>query len=159
MPRPVYIILARIVVEDRTNGLVSIANVIEQIEIHRLPAAGASPEHVAATNVATLQAQENEAIAVWMRNESDADDRVFQHQFVIVTPENEARVADPEPFSFEPGKFLQRFKLTVRGVPLLDKSGIVEIESRVRAIGEDAWQSQKYPYSILVKTIDEPHKG
>jgi len=102
---------------------------------------------------ARRRANEFTGLSVWMREDGD-DDVIFEHQFVMVLPNREQPMPSA-PFQFSAGSQLQRFRLLMQGVPLLDESCMVYIESHVRRPDTGQLWRQQYPIICNVQRLQE----
>lgn len=144
MPRPVYIIVAKEAIEDKATNFLSLISVVEVFNVAIFPnPQDLDPQFSDALRDARRLANRFHAMAVWMREAGD-EEVVFEHQFVMALPQRED-LLPAAPFQFNAEFPLQRFRLQIQGVPLLEESCTIHIESRVRRhdTGEE-WR-QRYP--------------
>jgi len=162
MPRPVFVILAHGVSEDKTTNLVSLFTIVEVV---RHPVAAEEKPTDPSSDKTTFRLSlfsELTALAVWMREDGD-EQTVFEHQFAVYVPgeTDEKLTVPPQPFQFEAEKSLRRFRLNIQGLlPVGKESGIMELESRVRkAESSDEWLRQRYPIvsQILIGKDADAH--
>jgi hypothetical protein len=138
MPRPTYIICAERSVEDKRTSLVSLFNIIEQVEIRPLPAA---------EGTIFVEAMNLHVHAVWMREAQDTAQDEFEHQLFITFAGADPIMAVPTTFRFE--KPFQRFTAHIPS-QMFAGPGTLRIESRIRRTGADAWLTQDYLIPVLV---------
>jgi hypothetical protein len=146
MPRPIYVLCARGLSEDKTSNIVSVHSIIETLEFE--PIAGAPPS----TTRPSLENQESiriDALAVWMGMDDDIQQR-FEHQWLIHfdqfgNGQMEIGTGEIVPFQFENDRRLSRFHMRIQGVPIPTGSGLMEFKSRIRIAGQEEWWIQSYP--------------
>jgi hypothetical protein len=159
MPRPVYIICAKLIAEDRATNLVTLSSILENVEITKTPftpdISDADKKTAEAENKAKLNAFDTSVLSVWMYE--SGDDQEFEHQFAILSGGNET-AAEKHPFKYRPDKPLQRFRLNLHGMPMPDKSGLIEIESRVKKKDGEQWIGQRFPITYNIIEAAEPIK-
>lgn len=154
MPSPVFILVARTAVEDKATRFLSFFSVLEMLTVSQSPPVGnADPALVSALNRALRQANEYTAFAVWMREDGD-DDIVFDHQFSLIFPDREDQVP-ATPFQFNAEFPLQRFRLSIQGIPPLAESCIVYAQSLIRRPGTDQTWHQRYPIICKVNQLQD----
>jgi len=154
MPRPVYIVVAKDVVEDKSKSFVSIFSVLELLNMTVAPPReNVDPNLLAELNDAHRRATEFSAISVWMRENGD-ENVLFEHQFAMVFPDREDPVP-AYPFQFS-AQFAQiRFRLTIQGIRPLEESCTIYVDSRVRRLDTgDQWQ-QRYP---IICNVQQPQQ-
>lgn len=164
MPRPVYIIPAQFVIEEKSTNLVSMICVNERFEVDLRAAESREQLHEAIKDnfkkTGKLQEEFGAArihvVAVWMKESGDEMCK-FEHEFALAVPASEEIVLGPNEFEFDPTKPFRRFKAIMVGLPPINDSCILEIESRVRRVSEgdkdSVWVRQSYPL-----TVDVVHK-
>jgi hypothetical protein len=139
MPRPIYVLCARGVSEDKTSNIVSILSIIETVEFAPI----GDPLQVPL--MGPPDAFEISVLAVWMGMDADMG-LDFQHQWHVSAPGVEPAVGEVSVFQFENERRLARFHMRLRGVPIPPESCLIEFESRVRPIGQQEWAwRQQYP--------------
>jgi hypothetical protein len=137
--------------------LVSIQVVVEQIEMAATFVGDKEDKEVQiAKNKGQMESVENHVIAVWMGEEGD-DTELFEHEFALVTPQKTDTIPT-ETFKFSEKYKTQRFRLTLKGLPVLERSGLIEIESRVRRVGSAEWRRQAYPVVYIVRRPEGEHQ-
>jgi len=144
MPKPVYIIAAHGLAEDKTTNLVTIFAVIERATItlrrNVEQKAGVPPVTPIEYGVMTT-------LAVWKKEPGDTG--LYEHEFLIKF-EGQEKPAGVVEFEFEPEMELKRFSLIMQGFPAPTKSCDVYIVSRIRKKGDSDWLSQQYPITFVV---------
>jgi hypothetical protein len=154
MPSPVFIIVARAAVEDRTTNILSLFSVVESLNVAVTPnPENADPVLLEALNDARRRASEYAAFAVWRREDGD-ENAVFEHQFSMVFPDREDPVP-AAPFQFNSAMPLQRFRLDINGIPPLAQSCTIYVESRVRRPDSGEQWQQRYPILFNVQHLQE----
>lgn len=145
MPKPVYIICATGVIEDKQTNLVTIFQAIETVSMTHSD----DPKRLAVNEIPAEFGQMT-VLSVWMKQ--DDDEAVsFEHQFVLHCDELDDVTIESDPFTFGDNAYLHRFKMTFRGIPPLQSSGMLAIISRIRKVGDTDWiDSQKYPIRAVV---------
>ena len=135
MPRPVYVLCARGISEDKISGLMTVFSILETIDI--------TPHKPDQSNLIDNRTLQLFVLAVWMKD--DADGGIdFEHQWILHSG-TAHDLATGTSFQFEQEKPLFRFTLIVQGLKLPDENGLIEFESRVRRAGFEEWISQRYP--------------
>lgn len=154
MPKPIYIICAEAVCEDKGTNQISFFNVVERVLLDAAPQATPVPP----TPAIALTLLKSVTVAVWSRQ--DGDDGQFESNFLIRLPNGDELNADTGPFSVSAveDKPLHRFKLSLTlALPFV--SGILTIASRLRPVGSNAaWLSQEYAIPIETRS-ESPDQG
>jgi hypothetical protein len=158
MPRPVYIVVAKDIVEDKSKNFLSIFSVVEIVNLTVGPdRPDLDPEVLQELNESRRRAYEFTTVAVWMREAGD-DDAQFEHQFAIVLPDHED-LLPAAPFQFDVALPLQRFRLIIQGIPAPEESCTINVESRVRRVETGQQWSQRYPIICTVRQLqDQPER-
>lgn len=155
MPKPVYIICAEGVTEDRRTNLVSLFNVLEKLT------ATVEPDGDNEEKVQRLPLLRFRALAVWMREESDPLDQEFEAKLQLIIPPDGEEITLPvrRRFKFKEGGHLQRISLTFEGGPPMKGPGTLRVLSLVRAVGSEEWLRQEYPIFVEFKEakLQEEH--
>ena len=152
MPKPVYVMCAHDIVQDKETNRMSIFNVVEKMVVKQF----AKPVSVGQMEPGMLPPGLGllKAVAVWMKEPSDAGE--FEHEFVITSDGVETSVgSQPFVFADDPKKLLHRFFLEFQGgLPVPAESGTLIIRSRVRHSAATDCISQDYliPVEVLLKT-------
>ena len=148
MPRPIYIICCHDIIEGKNDNLVTIVKIVERISIlKRQPIKEGEPIQIPPINILR-------AVAVWKKEEGD-DDREFEGEMAVLAGEKEIGRAASN-FRFTPGKILYRFNLEFPVFSLsTNDGGWIEIQSRVRPVGETEWLTQSYPFICEVEESSE----
>ncbi len=148
MPRPIFVLPAQGVVEDRDTNMLSIFGVIDQLTIGEGLRAKATPDHPAVP----IDAGIIKVLAVWMREDGD-NDVDFEHQFSIIHEGKEELDAKVQ-FRFKGP--LHRFIMTVAGFLVPEHSSMVYLRSRLRRVGSEEWiGSQDYPLWVRLVAPSE----
>ena len=150
MPKPVYILCAENITQDRETNLVSISNVIEKfdvtgipVDLGQLPNTDELSKKLAQTaNIDIGGRPLMKVIAVWALQPGD-EGQEFETGMMITSPGKPDMIVGPMPFQFGEGGIYQRAILTVGGLPPL-QSGTITVVSRMRKKGETAWKTQSY---------------
>ena len=151
MPRPVYIICAQSMTQDKDTNLVSFFTVIERVTMKLPPLGQATPAPPAAHDSLARDVTAFKVMAAWVREQDDNGE--FEHEFSVVV-DGEEKPHGRRPFVFGEDKWMQRFVLLMHGLPAPSTSGIVSVKSKVRRHGSNEWLSQEYP--ILVELSRPP---
>ncbi len=158
MPRPGYIICASSGAIDGKTNRSSMFDLLEAIVVHPKklslspPTTAASePDLQVSADIlkALFEANTIRVLSVWVRDEGDTPEVVYESQLACVAPSGEDLLAIPSAQFF----FTKPFhRLIARGVPLMldyPAPGLYHFESRVRRQGETDWQHrQSYPYLV-----------
>jgi hypothetical protein len=150
MPRPVYVLLAQGVCQDRDSNLITIFTIIEQIGLV-VPAPGEQLNRPLLPGEHPINLTDHRGVAVWMK--SDGDDGDFEHEFTMVADGAETGILQRVPFTFAPGTFLARFMILLRGIPVPAESGLIYLRSKVRGAGNTEWMIQDYPVRVGVTRL------
>lgn len=152
MPKPVYILLAHNIVQDKDTNLLSVSGVIERVDV-RMRRAIEGAAHNLHRDEIPFNAGMFKLVAVWMREPEDVGVD-FEHKFSIemdgAEPHTEIR---PYAFSGDQTKTLQRIIVTLRGFPIPATPGIVLLKSSLRRVGSENWVSQQYPVQVNIYEI------
>ncbi len=145
MPKPVYIICAEGVTEDKRTNLLSFFNIVEKLIAEPLSEKGEKPSKSPIFQLRT--------VAVWMREESDPVDQEFEAQLQLIMPPNDEIVTAPNisRFRFKEGSFLVRITLQFMGDPPIKGAGVLRVVCLVRPVGSEEWQRQEYPIIVQIK--------
>lgn len=144
MPKPVFIICAREIVEDKSTNLLSIFTVIEKIEA--VASDSEIPRGRDGRPGIPPQFQQIKVVAVWMQQDGDRDGE-FEHEFQVDVGDFHRDMAGNFTFDDAP---LKRFQLTLVGFPIPDESCVGYVRSRIRRPGSVEWQIQEYPIPITI---------
>ena len=139
MAIPVYIICSESGSVDQITNNVSLFSVIEKlfyVKIEHPDDYKKLPKQPPLANVRST--------AVWKREESEAG-TTFEHQTLMLLPGEE------KPSIVAEGSFV--FKGTTHRMiydfgPVSFNEGTVRIESRIRELGQEKWQSQTYEFPV-----------
>ena len=145
MPSPVSIICAEGGAEDKTTGLVSVFNVIEQIAFKR-----AEPDQPSVPFKMRV-------IATWLREEADSFEQQFENEISLLQPVSKLEVRlGGNDFSFVKGKSFYRTIALFDSILPIDGDGVMQVQSKIRPKNSESWLVQSYP--IVVKEIrDTPN--
>jgi hypothetical protein len=150
MPKPVYMICAQSMTQDKDTSLVSFFTVIERVTMILRPTGQSAPPPIPYDDL-TRDVTTFKVMATWIREQDDNGE--FEHEFSVVA-DGEEKSHGCRPFVFNEEKFIQRFVLVVHGLPVPAKAGIVLIKSKVRRHGSEDWLFQEYP--IIVDLSQAP---
>lgn len=145
MPESAYIVCAQNVTRDEKNNLVSLNSVIERMLI-RIDKKHKKPKKKKGEGPPLIPAP-LKGISVWSRESGDTD-KEFESEVLLKTPDGEESVMAETTFTFSEAQNLQRIFLNFAGIPWMDKSGTLIVESRVRKKGNKRWKSQSYPIIV-----------
>jgi hypothetical protein len=155
MPRPHYIIVSESGAEDTSTGLVSHYNVLESIRVQKHDA---GMPRGAVSGQVQVPWMTFRATAVWMKREDEPDGEYEYEMRLYIPPSNKELLAQSGEFTFSPGKPFFRITL-VAGGPPFEGSGTFRIESRVRLVGTDKWETQEYPIPVELVHIQATSGG
>jgi hypothetical protein len=145
MPRPIYVLCARGVSEDKTSNIVSVLSIIETLEFAQI---GDSPPPTPTTRLSLTEPPESiriDALSVWMGLDGDMG-HAFEHQWLIHFGPTGIGTGEISPFQFENDRRLSRFHMRLQGVPIPPGQGLMEFKSQIRIAGQQEWRwSQSYP--------------
>jgi hypothetical protein len=155
MPRPIYVLCARGVSEDKTSNIVSILSIIETVEFAQIgDFAPAGPLQI--PMLGPPETLEISVLSVWMGLDQDAG-LAFEHQWHVSAPGVPPAIGEVSPFQFENERRLSRFHMRLRGLPIPPASCLIEFESRIRAAGQPEWTwRQSYPIVCTVHVPNQP---
>lgn len=149
MPKPVYIICASGLSEDRATNLVSLFGIIESLVVASDPIAEVAKSTQVKREPKPGDLGQLKVMAVWMKT-SDADvDVTFEHEFVVQCDDVELPPIGRMEFTFTKDAYLKRFLLCFDGLPPVTRDGFAVIRSQIRRDGGD-WLSQEYPLLIVI---------
>jgi len=152
MPRPVYILFCDSGSVDNHTNRVSLFNVIEIFKVLLNPTEGAEDQVKstieAGTRISSKLGGGQRVTAVWMREDGDTPDAVFETQLTCLAPDGTSLFSSPMlTFSFK--TWFQRFDVYSLHIPGFPSLGVYAIESRVRRVGEQEWQwRQSFPFVV-----------
>jgi hypothetical protein len=140
MPSPVHIICSESGSDDKITGLLSLFNLVEQIQVHLLPE---KPE-----GSVMIQALPFRITATWMKLPED-EGQEFDFSIRIHLPANDTplEIAQGE-FTFE--RTFHRFNARILANLPFKVSGLMRVESRVRRSGAAEWLTQECPVPVEV---------
>jgi hypothetical protein len=147
MPLPVYILCATSLAVDKETNFVSYFNVVEKIEIRKM-----EPAQHDSSRPVVVKASSLEIMAVWMKEQDDTPDRLFEVEFAALFPNR------PEEFILGLVKITfsdPLYRIRVKDLHLAQfwGPGILKIEARIRPAGAEAWTNrQSYPIILEDKT-------
>ena len=85
------------------------------------------------------------------RNSLDDDDVEFEHEFLWTFGDGPVHSIAHSPFRFDKNVDLQRFSVTMKGTPPIQRPGTLRMISRIRRSGtQDEWQLQDYPVLVYL---------
>jgi hypothetical protein len=149
MPRPIYVLCARGVSEDKTTNVVSVLSIIEVVEF-------APIEQLQSRVMGPRESLEISVLAVWLGLEHDTG-VTFEHQWHVSAPGVQPAIGEISPFQFETERQLSRFHMRLRGLPIPPESCLIEFESRIRVEGQQDWAwRQSYPIVCNVHLPAQP---
>lgn len=153
MPAPAYILFAQNVDKNRKNNMVSLGSVIERLVVN----VDNLPEDIREQDDPMLGV-EFRGVAVWLREDSDAG-KEFESELAFIKPDGTETVKAHSEFKFADDQNLQRFFLKITSIPLLEESGVLQVESRIRRKGNKRWKSQQYPILVDMKNASTNGNG
>lgn len=145
MPAPAYILFAREVDKNKKNNMVSLGSVIERlvVNVDNLPDGIRDQDE-------PMLGVEFRGVAVWLREAADVG-KEFESELAFIKPDGTETVKARSEFKFAEDQNLQRFFLKITNIPLLEESGVLQVESRIRRKGNKRWKSQQYPILVDMK--------
>ena len=151
MPKPVYIVCANSIVQDKISNLVSIQGVIERLSV-TVKQSGRGPDERPATLV--TEAMQFWTIAVW-RKVADDDEHEFKGQYVIIDPAGKDLSTPTTDFRFPAGdKFLFRMLMKFR-IESAMSTGMLRVQARIRRGDHEDWLTQEYPIVVDVEELSD----
>lgn len=145
MPRPIYIICAQSGAVDRTTGLESLFKVLEKVQFSHQPQGFRTP----------ASALPFRMVAAWLRTRNDPQGEV------VYESEIAAHVEGHDEVVVSTGQIVSNdaiLRVTAEGVlpvtPGFPRSGLYEIECRIRPVGQQEWLRQSYP--IIFEEVTPP---
>jgi hypothetical protein len=146
MPLPIHLICSESGAIDETTKLASFFNLIEKLQFAKIEI---QPGVAQAINMVSLRLS-----ALWMREEGDLPETVFEVHFVAIVP-NAPQEVDLARGTFQFAGPLQR--VNVPGVHIIQfyGSGILRLEARIRKAGEESWIN-RMSYPIIVEETNPP---
>lgn len=149
MPKPVYIICAAGLSEDRSTNLVTLFGIVESLVVAPVPIPDGTKVNFVKGPNNPGELGQLKVMAVWMKTSAAEDNVVFEHEFVLQFDDVELPPIGRMEFTFTPDAYLKRFLLCFDGLPPMTKDGFAVIRSRIRLDGGE-WMSQEYPMMMIV---------
>jgi hypothetical protein len=160
MPKPVYILCAENITEDKSSGLISIYSVLERIEIkfQVMPQAQPLPQQQPFPPIGGFRFPTTfKAIAVWAREPSDVG-KSYEGDWIISVPGSDRVVIPANVLRFTRDANLNR-NILVSMLPIT-QSGTVVIEHRIKRKGANTWKHQRCEIEAIVHgDIDTKRKN
>jgi hypothetical protein len=146
MPRSAYVIMANSGSVDQYSDKVSLFEVVETYTVTRR-------ESRTGNSNTTFPSKSHRIIAVWLREESDGPNDLFEGQVACIAPDTtELSVGNWADFSFTQPYYRWNIELTIPGFTQL---GTHFIEARIRPVGGQEWiRRQLFPF--LVQDKEQP---
>jgi hypothetical protein len=144
MPKPVYIICSEGGADDRATGALSHFNVLEEVRVARIqtPASGQPAGGQPIPRVVPVR-----MTAVWMQDQGDPPDQAYDFEVAIRQPAEPELVVSSGQFTFATSFHRLIAPMYFAGFSAL---GVLEVECRIRARGQESWQSRQC-YPILLQ--------
>ena len=158
MARARYIICSESRLVDRTSGLVSHINALEQITVSLTPTVHPEATHAGKpAETKSIRFPNMVLVAVWMRDEQDDPDQQYHFETRLYRPgEATPTTVQQGEFAFGESMFF-RIELVLQHGPPGEAStevpmrpGVLRLESRIRRHGSEEWLSQDYPIPVTV---------
>jgi hypothetical protein len=146
MPRPSYIICCQSCSEDKRTGAFSLFNIVEKFQLNQLPPPPPGTVPVISSDAFAI-------VASWSKLPDDPQDQEYEFETILHLPNGNAIETPRNSFVYEEGKPNYRITVFVSAAPVMETSGVLRIENRLRRTGatDDEWIRQDY--SILVEVI------
>jgi hypothetical protein len=149
MPKPLYILCSESGSDDKTTSMVSIFNVLEQIELRQAPK---TPEG----GLQIFPGLSLYVVAAWAATPEDDPEESFQYVLsLFLPPKDEVIDLLNGTFKFDKPRF--RMAAVLKGVQFRGP-GIFRAESKIKrqADGDDAWLVQRYDVDVVPVNVDPP---
>ncbi len=145
MAKPVYIVCSENGAEDRISGRTSLFNLLEQIQISKLP-----PDFkgIVFSKVASIW-----VTAMWMRESEDEGAGEFEFKISLKMP-NVAETIEMLGGSFAFEKVFQRIMMRLEGPLPIPGPGIMNVQCMIRRAGTSDWLTQECP--IILEEVTPP---
>lgn len=155
MPKPAYTLFAQSISQDRETNTLSVFHIFEKLQQRNL----ADGETLDPRDPNANTAFRGVVVSVWVKDPADFG-RAFLYELALIPPgtdEEEVVIGTSEmKFSEDRSKPFERITIKLIGFPLATKtSGILWMESRIRAKTASEWITQRFPLAIDVVT-DQP---
>jgi hypothetical protein len=152
MPRHVYTVCSRLASEDKLTSLVSLYHVIDELMVAR-----PQPDQIAFPFIFRVT-------SVWMREDEDEEDHEYEYQvdlrlshaaplFVIST----GRFHFNARFRRIAGDVLLQAAIPPEVMGTLDGQSMMFVNSSIRPVGAEAWQTYSYPISLICNVPPMDH--
>jgi len=153
MPKPSYIICSEFLSQDINTEKICAFNIYEKFRLN-LTGESKSSDNDGGVKERSHNIDAS-VIAVWVRNESEHKDTLFEAEFVLYYPNN-PEVPEIVIANFGPFRVEVVWRLKIEGLQLTHApgSGLLRIESRIRKIGDNDWLASQSTYILLY--LDEP---
>jgi hypothetical protein len=148
MPKPVHIVCSESGSEDRITGKVSLVNLIEKIQIQKIPEK---------QTVVILAQFSLWVSSLWHREKHD-EDKEFEYESLLYLPPEDS-VVDAGKGAFLFNKQSARITARFSGLIPFKGPGIMRAVVRIRAISGGDWISQEQPIEVeevIPKESEEP---
>lgn len=148
MAKSVFIICAESSAVDDEGKTLSLFNILEKVQFHRLPKP--QPEK---SSMVVVDAFRMRIVSVWLQEEGDQNE-TFECETFAVIPPSDLKIDFPGT-TFKFGLPFQRTVVFLRGILPFQGSGTMWVTSRIRKIGTEPWVSQSFPI-LLEELKDSP---
>ena len=147
MAKPIYIICSESGAEDRISGRVSLFNLVEKIQIGKLP-----PDF---KGIVISKGISLWVTAAWMRESEEEGTGEFDFETIVNMP-GSAEPIEMMKGSFAFGKVFQRIMTRIEGHLPFSGSGTMTIQCRIRRAGSTVWSAQECPIILEEMALPIP---
>lgn len=147
MPRPVFILCAESLAQDKATNLISVFHILDGFQVFRAENAAAVAEVARSKDPASAAQLLMVGIARWMRNPGDDPEAEYEFELAVRVPgASEPKIISKGSFVFRKAmhQFMSRMKIDWAA------AGTFLFISRIRKVGDTDWMYQDYPMEISV---------
>ena len=141
MPQPIYIICSQSGVRDAQTGFFSYFHVVEKLVLRRVRI------HEPTSRPIIIPSVPLRISAVWKRGEDESSNQEFEHETLLVLPNQQELRVGSGTFRFDGER--QHIAVDVKHY-MLPGPGTIRAINRIRNVGEQEWISQEYPILAVV---------
>lgn len=154
MPRPVFILCAESLAQDKATNLISVFHILDGFQVFRARNVAAVEEAARSQNPASAAQHLMVGVAKWMRNPDDDPEAEYEFELAVLVPgAREPKIISTGPFVFTQTmhQFVSRMRID------WTTAGTFLFISKIRKAGDSEWMYQDYPMEIgLVDLSGEP---
>ncbi len=148
MPKPIYTLCVQYSMENKENGLVSLIDIIEKLQLTPLPP---PPTNIAQAQIRIVPWHPFRVMALWMLNPEDDPDAEYEFQIAFIQPSKEETIIGTGPAKFTKTRPFFRGAALIQSPPPISGAGLLYVVSKIRIKGKTEWTCQEYP--IVVESV------